>query len=763
MSSSKAILSSMPPTRNKKRKQLHPQNAELFLNRELSWLAFNYRVLQEANRSKAHPLLERLKFLAIFEDNLIEFFMIRAAGLKQLKASSYGELQLDGRTPLETLQAIAECVNLQLQDAHRYAEDIYDNLAANEIEIVRNPRTLSASEKKFTHGYFHSELFGVLTPLAVGPGHPFPRISNARLNLVVTVGGNTNDTSALAPQAKLAKKSSAANYAIIEVPKVLPRFVALATSASKKDAGSKTRFIPIEEIIKLYLKELFGAAEIRSASAFTIIRNSELAIADEIEIASDNLLSTIEDELRNRRWGEVVCLHCTQDMAAPIKKFLCHELDLNESYEVYTRSNLLNLQDLHQLSKKLSAARKNLYYPPFLPYKVLNITKNSNDEPNLIFNAIRQKTYLLHHPYDSFQSVVDLIQAAARDPQVLAIKQTLYRIGLNSPFVKALIQAVENGKQVTALLEIKARFDEERNINWAREMENHGVHVVYGLVGLKVHAKILQIVRREEGVIHSYTHLSTGNYNPATAKLYTDISIITADPILNHDIAKLFHAMTGATVVPRLQKIVASPINLRYFLLRCIQNEVALAEKSKAAHIHLKMNALVDPEMIVALYRASCAGVKIDLNVRGICCLRPGLQGISENIRVHSVVGRFLEHSRIFYFANSGKPRVFLSSADWMPRNLNRRVEILFPIEDTEHIQYLKEVLDTNKRDTYNTSELQSDGAYRHLHANKKDKSEKAFATQHFFCEQAHKKIEQRNKQQRNARRAIFQPLNKPA
>ncbi len=723
------------------------KNSALFFNRELSWLQFNYRVLKEAAR-KDNPLLERLKFLSIFESNLIEFFMIRVAGLKQMKASSYNELQLDGRTPLQTLQEISRITGTHLHEMDSILKEIYHGLSEVGISIIANHEELKPHEKKFSYQYFHSEIFRILTPLAVDPGHPFPRITNTRLNLVVVL------------ERKTGTKKSEEAQAFIEVPSVLPRFIQLPSKSktnpiNKEKPGSPhLRFILIEEIIKLYLKDLFIGTKIKNVSSFTIIRNNELAID---EVASDNLLSTIEDELKNRRWGEVVCLQCHQSLPINVQQFLRQELDIEE-HEVHRRPGLLNVQNFRQLYEQLSPNYPELCNPPFIPRNSLSVSENTKGDTD-IFSIIRKKERLFHHPYDSFQSVIDLISSAAKDPKVLAIKQTLYRTGKDSPFVASLIEAAENGKQVTALVELKALFDEERNINWAREMENHGVHVVYGLVGLKIHGKILQIIRREKMGARSYTHLSTGNYNATTARLYTDLGLMTAEPEINHEVSNLFHSLTGIATVPYFKKIAAAPINLRYSLLRLLQQEIANAKKGKPARIRLKMNSLVDPEMIIALYRASQAQVKIDLNVRGTCCLRPGILGVSENIRVVSIIGRFLEHSRIFHFENGGQPRLFLSSADWMPRNLNRRVEILFPVNEAEHKERLLSLLDSSFADNYNLSELKANGSYKHALSKP---SEARFSSQHFFCQQASKELQKLAKEKQVRRRTIFQPLTNP-
>ena len=713
---------------------INKKNPALFLNRELSWLEFNYRVLQEAGR-KDNPLLERLKFVSIFESNLIEFFMIRVAGLKQIRASSYHELQLDGRTPIEALQEISHKVNTHLREMDRLLNDIYESLAGLGVCLLKSSQELESHEKKFCSDYFQSELFRVLTPLAVDPGHPFPRIANTRLNLAVVLERSVGK----------AKKKEA--YVFVEAPSVLPRFIKLPAKNRKKEKSSE-RYIALEEIIKMHLKELFLGTKIKSVHDFTIIRNSDLAID---EVASDNLLSTVEDELKNRRWGEVVCLHCRQKLPENVKQFLLQELDLEE-HEIYERSGILNMQNFEQLYKALHSSHRSLYDPPFIPRNILPMNENYQG----IFAAIRQKERLFHHPYDSFQSVVDLITTAARDPKVLAIKQTLYRIGKDSPFIGALIEAAENGKQVTALVELKARFDEERNINWAREMENHGIHVVYGVLGLKIHGKILQIVRREKEGTRSYTHFSTGNYNLSTAKTYTDIGLMTADPDINHDVANLFHSLTGIAALTRFKKIATAPINMRSTLLSLIQKEIRNAQKSKPARIRLKINSLEDPEMIIALYKASMAGVPIELNVRGICCLRPGVPKLSENIRVVSLIGQFLEHSRIFYFENESKPRIFLSSADWMSRNLSRRVETLFPLESKEHIAILSDILDRIFKDKQNLSQLKPDGSYEKVRSKTGDVR---FSAQASFCEDVSKATHEKSKEKKSRTNTSFIPL----
>ncbi|MCB1316246.1 MAG: polyphosphate kinase 1, partial [Leptospiraceae bacterium] len=694
---------------------LNKNNYQLFINRELSWLQFNSRVLEEAMR-KDNPLLERLKFAAIVESNQIEFFMIRVAGLKQLVASSVKEIQMDGRTPLETIQEISRVVHEKEINLYRALREIMAGLETYHIHIVQHFEDLDRSEKKFVADYFKKEVFRVLTPMAIDPGHPFPHLSNDRLYLAVTL------------RRKTAQSKQRDTYAIIEVPSVLNRFLELPVKKSKSE--TTRRFIPLEEVVKMHVNDLFAGTSIKSIHGFHLIRNSDLSID---EVVSDNLLSTIEDVLKNRRWGEAVRLTYRRGMPETIREFLRDRLDL-EPYEMYERPGLLRLQDLMELYSydfNIPALRDR----DFIPRNAIPL-----ESPDLIFKAIRKKDHLLHHPYDSFQPIVDMLQFAARDPKVLAIKQTLYRTGRDSPIVKSLIQAAENGKQVTALVELKARFDEERNIEWAKQMEKHGVHVVYGLVGLKIHGKMLQIIRRETNGVKAYCHLATGNYNPVTARLYTDFGHFTADPEINDDVTNLFHSLTGYATLPKFSKIAAAPINLRENVMRMINREISNARAKKPAVIRAKMNSLVDADIILALYRASRAGVKIELIVRGICCLRPGIKGLSENITVYSIVGRFLEHSRIFYFENAGSPKVYLSSADWMPRNLNRRVEILFPINDADHIQRIVSIMDTTSRDNHNKRVLNPDGSYTRI---KPGTNENRFSAQRYFREEALKESRQ--------------------
>ncbi len=719
---------------NKNNYLLSINNYDLFFNRELSWLEFNYRVLEEAMR-KDNPLLERLKFIAIYDSNMNEFFMVRVAGLKQIVASSINEIQLDGKTAEETLKEIHKKVHQLTIIKYNVLNEILEQLKTKGIEIYQDSQNieklLDNKDKKFIKDFFKKELFKILTPLAIDPSHPFPRILNGKLNLAIKL--------------RLERNPNKISYAIVEVPSdVLPRFIELPPK--NKFSLTIRRFIPLEEIIKLHIKELFGNNEIISIQGFTINRNSELSIE---EVSSENLLSTIEEELKNRKWGEAVRLNYRKGMPNDLKDFLRKQLDLKEE-ETYEKNGMLNLFNLMEIYEKIQD-RPDLRDVPFIPRNTITL-ENLSD----IFELIKQKDILLHHPYDSFQPVIDFLQAAATDKDVLAIKQTLYRTSGDSPIVKLLIEAAERGKQVTALVELKARFDEERNIVWAREMEKHGIHVVYGLVGLKIHAKVLQVIRREKDGVRSYVHLSTGNYNPNTAKIYTDLAILTADPEINNDVSNLFHALTGYASIPKFSKISVAPIDLRQTLTKLIEKEIANVQAGKPASIKIKINSLVDAEMILLLYKASMAGVKIDLNVRGICCLKPNLPGISENIRVISIVGRFLEHSRIYYFENNGNPKIFLSSADLMPRNLNRRVEILFPIEDLDLKNKIIHILDIIFRDNHNARLLLPDGKYIRLTPKK---NEPRFSSQRYFREEILKEFEEKERNKEEKRRSLFQPL----
>lgn len=695
-----------------------------YFNRELSWLQFNFRVLEEASRMD-NPLVERLKFLAISESNLNEFFMIRVAGLKQVVASAVNEIQMDGRTAQETLDEIHRQVGAMVQLQYGHMRDIFAGLKAERIEVVEDFRELSPEDLAYANQFFQDNIFRILTPLAIDPSHPFPLIGNNKLNMAVCLKRPGYDQDF---------------YAIVEVPTVIKRFPELPPS------GGVRRFIPLEEIIKLHAPDLFAGNTVISIHGFTITRNSDISID---EVASDNLLSTIEDELRQRKWGEAVRLSTRIGMPSNVREFLRTKLDL-EPGECLERPGLLNLHDLFEIASALSD-RPELNNNPFIPRNAVPLKK-----PSQVFQTIRRKDILLHHPYDSFQTVIDLLDYASRDPKTLAIKQTLYRTGGDNPLTSSLIQAAENGKQVTVLMELKARFDEERNIVRAREMEQHGVHVVYGLVGLKIHGKMLQIIRREDDGVKGYCHLSTGNYNPNTARMYTDLALITADANINNDVTNLFHALTGYASLPKLETIAAAPINLRETLAGLIEREISHAEQGRPARIRLKMNSLVDPDMIALLYKAARAGVPIELNIRGICCLVPEAPGTEGRIRVISIVGRFLEHSRIFHFENGGSPSLYLASADWMGRNLNRRVEIMFPIQDEDHKRAILGILDIIFQDDHNARLLLPDGSWKRIMPPDRE----GFSSQRYFRDQARKNYEQKEKDR--SENLMFQPIGSP-
>lgn len=652
------------------------RDPQLYFNRELSWLKFNARVLEEA-QDKGNPLLERLKFLAIFSTNLDEFMMIRYAGLKEQVDAGITERTADGMTPIEQIQAIAEVLHPMVQ-RHRQvlAADVLPALERHGVALLSLDE-LSECDLDAVDRFFLSELFPVLTPLAVDRGHPFPRLPNLSFSLLLELYD---------PQQGEVKT------AIVQVPSVLPRFFRLP--------GEGYRFVMLEEIIKARVGALFPGLEVRRAYPFRITRNADIEIAED---EADDLLQVIEDEVRKRRWGDAVRLEVSSEMPRRWQDMLREVLQL-EPYDVYQIPNYFNVGDFMELA---GLEIPELRYKPFTT-RLPTEYRGHGD----VFAAIRQQDILLHHPFHAFDAVQQLIDQAAEDPQVLAIKQTLYRVGKHSPVVAALARAAGNGKLVTALVELKARFDEENNIIWARELERAGVHVVYGFAGIKTHCKALLIVRREGGEIRRYVHLATGNYNPGTSTIYTDFGLLSCDPALGADVSELFNLLTGYAKQESWRKLWVAPSTLRRQLLAAIERETAHALAGKAARMIVKMNALVDPEVIRALYRASQAGVEIDLIVRGTCCLRPGVPGVSERIRVRSIVGRFLEHSRAAYFYNDGAEEIYLGSADWMPRNLNRRIEAVFPLEDQRLKKKLMQILELYLRDNVKARELRPDGSY---------------------------------------------------
>jgi polyphosphate kinase len=660
----------------------------LYLNRELSWLEFNRRVLEEA-RDPSVPLLERMKFLAIFESNLDEFFMVRVGGLQQKAQANIAYGSGADRMPVKVqLERIGQNVRRMVDECYQcLLGDVLPTLEKEGI-VLRGLKDLTDADRKHLGEMFRREVFPVLTPLAIDPGHPFPHLLNKSLNLVVV----------LERPSHLEKL-----FAVVQVPAVLPRFVPLPAP----DNGKAPRhvFVPLETVIRLHLPELFPGMTLEHDTLFRVTRNSDFEIDDD-EV--EDLLKTIEEEVRKRRRGAAVRLQIGADAPAEVEQFLTNALDLDPP-DVFRCPGLLDLTGLFQIHGL--AGYPQLHDPQFVPTLVPEFVQATS-----IWAAIRARDILVHHPYESFGHVTDFIEAAARDDRVLAIKQTLYRTSSDSPVVRALQRAADNGKQVTAVIELKARLDEERNIVWARELEKAGVHVVFGFIGLKTHCKVALVVRKEEEGIRRYVHLGTGNYNPQTARMYTDLGYFTCNPDFCEDVSALFNYLTGYCELPQWRKLVVAPSRMQTFMIEKIDREAALQKEGKEGRIIAKINGLLEPAMVQSLYRASRSGVKIDIICRGICALRPGLPGFSENIRVVSIVDRFLEHSRIFYFGNAGDPLVYVGSADWMDRNLSRRVEVVFPIDPPDLKQRLiREVLATVQSDTAKARELLPDGSYRRV------------------------------------------------
>jgi polyphosphate kinase len=652
---------------------------EVYFNRELSWLDFNWRVLNEALDPDV-PLLERLKFLAITASNLDEFYMIRVAGLKQQIELGVTDLASDGLAPEEIIEAIrASVCRMNKAMATCFLEDIQPGLEAEDV-FLHQYDTLDEQSREWCETYFMDHVFPVLSPLAIDPGHPFPHLLNRSLNLVITVVDSITQEERIA---------------VVQVPPVVPRLVNIPV---RKDGY---HYVLLGEVIAANANALFPGLQVRDAWRFRITRNADLEIAD--DEASD-LLKTIEEQIRRRRWGAVVRLEVDHHIPKTVCRMLQNAMHLQDR-DIYPVEGPVNLADFMDLIK---LPRKTLKDPPFTPRIVEELRGDHN-----IFSRIKERDVFFHHPYDSFSSIVEFIEMAADDPNVLAIKQTLYRTSGNSSIVKALARAAENGKQVTAFVELKARFDEENNIIWARRLEQSGVHVVYGIIGLKTHCKLALVVRREKQGLTTFVHLSTGNYNETTARLYTDFGIMTCRPDMAFEATGVFNYLTGYSHQTNWKKIILAPISLRQKTLALIQREMENRKAGKAARIIVKMNALVDSQVIRALYRASQAGVQIDLIIRGICCLKPGVPGLSENIRVTSIVGRFLEHTRVFLFENAGEPEMYFSSADWMPRNLNRRVEAMFLVEDpVAKERIINHIIPTILADNVKSYRLLPDGRY---------------------------------------------------
>lgn len=657
-------------------------NPDYFINRELSWLAFNRRVLEEA-QDPTQPLLERVRFLGIVTSNMDEFFEVRVAGIKQLIDHESDDTGPDGLSPRQTFEGIRRMVVDLLDDQYKlWNDDLRPGLAAQGIHL-HSFSELRESDQKWATDYFRQEVYPVLTPLAVDAGHPFPQLRNKSHNLFLQL------TKADKPKEPL--------YAVVQIPPILPRLVRIPHPET-----SQWHYVLIQHLIHTCIHELFPGLNIDQICAFRITRNSDLYINDD---DAENLLQTIEVELRKRARGNAVRVEVEEGCSLDLLKHLTDILKLNAD-DVYFNNGPLNL--LHLMPLTSIDALASLRDKPYVPVVTPALSPDSD-----YFEVLRTKDVLIHHPYESFNTVVEFLQRAAVDPAVLAIKMTLYRTSGDSPIVQALIDAAEQGKQVTVLVELRARFDEANNINWARRLEDAGVHVVYGLVGLKTHCKVLQVVRRDEDHLRHYLHLGTGNYHPSTARFYTDLSLLTANQELGHEIAGLFNAITGLADFTAGKHLLIAPFDLQPGLMRLIQRETENARHGKVGRVIIKVNSMVDMSLIQALYEASQAGVKIDLIVRGICCLRPGLPGVSDNIRVISIVGRFLEHSRIYFFGNDGDPKVYLGSADLMPRNLYRRVEVVFPVLDPKHRErVVSEILPTFLNDCVKARELRADGTY---------------------------------------------------
>ena len=656
-------------------------NHRLYIGREISLLKFQQRVLEEAQNPQ-NPLLERVNFLSIVSSNVSEFFMIRVAGLKQQLDAGVSEFALDGSTAAQQLALIRPIALQLMQDARRCFGELVDLLHSEGIHLL-NYADLDERQKDEVRDCFEKMVFPVLTPLASDPGRPFPHISNLSLNLAVVIVGSSEHR----------------KFARVKVPNTLPRLIPVH---SKSGEPRETTFVWLEQVIAAHLDALFPGMRVVESHAFRITRDAEVLIQ---ELEALDLLESIEESVRRRRFGTVVRVTVTETMPDHILDLLIENLDISPA-EVYRLEPPLGMSEMNKL---YALDRRDLKYPAFAP----SVPVHGAAPPEEIFSAIRQRDVLVHHPYDSFTPVIDFVNAAARDPDVLAIKQTLYRVGGNSPIVEGLMEAARRGKQVAVLVELKARFDEESNIEWARALETEGVHVVYGLLGLKTHSKIALVIRREGEGIRRYVHLATGNYNAITAQLYTDLGLFTCDPEIGMDASDLFNYLTGYSAKTDYRKFLVAPINMRNRIESLILREIRHQEHGASSHMIFKVNSLVDKSIIKLMYRASQAGVQIDLIVRGICCLRPGIAGISDNIRVLSVVGRFLEHSRIYYFQNGGAEEIYLGSADLMTRNLDHRVEILFPVENMALIRQLHdEVLAIYLADTAKSRKMLPDGTY---------------------------------------------------
>ena len=700
---------------------------EYYRNRELSWLSFNERVLSEA-RDKSIPLFERLKFLSITSSNLDEFHMIRVASLKDMVHAEYTKPDIAGMTPKEQLKAISEKTHEMVQVQYStYNRSLLPALAHIGLNIISTHEALTPEQAAYVDEYFEENIYPVLTPMAMDSSRPFPLIRNKTLNIGALIQKKDSGLSAKTEKKEGKKEDNKKGkaeleFATVQVPSVLPRFITLPAKE-----GEGCNVILLEEIIERNIGKLFLSYDVVCAHPYRVMRNADLSI-DEDDAA--DLLKEIQKQLKKRQWGEVIRLEVEEKIDKRLLKILKHEFDIGDEDIFFIPGPV----DLTFLMKMYGLEGFEKYKTPKYTPAAVPALQNEDD----IFTNIRKGDILLHHPYQSFDPVVQFVKQAAKDPDVLAIKQTLYRVSGNSPIIAALAQAAENGKQVSVLVELKARFDEENNIVWAKMLEKAGCHVIYGLLGLKTHSKITLVVRREETGIRRYVHLGTGNYNDSTAKLYTDCGLLTCDARIGEDATAVFNMLSGYSEPESWNKLVVAPLWMRDRFLHLIAMEEANARKGQKAHIVAKMNSLCDRGIIAALYRAAAAGVKIDLIIRGICCLKVGIPGISENITVRSIVGNFLEHARIFYFYSNGSEEVYMGSADWMPRNLDKRVEIVFPVEDEKIKKEVMHILEIQMEDNVKAHILQPDGSYEKIY--KRGKT--LICSQDYFCEEATRKAQ---------------------
>lgn len=702
-----------------------------FTNRELSWLEFNQRILGEA-RDRKNPLFERMKFLSITASNLDEFFMVRIASLKDMVNAGYQKKDIAGMTAQEQLHALNEKMQAFCEKQYTtYNRALLPKLSEEGMEIISFSE-LSEKEMDFLEEYFHKNIYPVLTPMAIDSSRPFPLIQNKTLNIAALIKSRNKDK----------KEKKEYDIATVQVPSVLPRVILLP---QKDESKRKCRVILLENVIEHYLDVLFLNHEIICSAPYRIMRNADLSIDED---DAEDLLKEIEKSLKMRQWGEVIKFEYEERMDKRLVKYLKKQFKVH-SCDMYAFNGPLDLTFLMKCYG--IEGFEDLKEAPYIPQKNKKLRADKN-----IFNQIRKGDVLLHHPYESFDPIVAFIKQAAEDENVLAIKQTLYRVSGHSPIIAALAQAAENGKQVTVLVELKARFDEENNINWARKLEKAGCHVIYGLVGLKTHCKIALVVRREADGIRRYVHLGTGNYNDSTAKLYTDTGMFTCRNAVGEDATAVFNMLSGYSEPANWNQLIVAPIWMKKRFLEMIARETQNAKEGKPARIIAKCNSLCDRKIILALYEASCAGVQIDLIVRGICCLVAGKPGVSENIRVCSIVGTFLEHARIFYFYNDGNEEVYMGSADWMPRNLDRRVEIVFPVEAPDLKEKAKHILDVQLRDTLKAHCLLEDGTYRKVDRRGKE----AVEAQKTFCKEAIAAANESKEKVRKKR--TFDPLFSP-